>query len=247
MTPLSILVVDDDRDFAQSLDILLRLEGYAVTQASSGKEAVRAVKTQDFGITLLDLRLPDINGMDCLHEIRRLNPDAKVVMMTAYGARALSRTAGEAGALGIVYKPLAVDDMLLALRAEECGAILVAADGPGAADVVAATLTTAGYAPFTVRGGGALPELGDLDPDIDAVVIDAEAAAANGIDILSQLARLGRPILSLLVVGRSAARDGTDAGPSVSSVTACFAIPSEPEALLATIRARAADSAGAKP
>ncbi len=91
MRPLSILVVDDDADFARSLANFLRLEGNLVALALDGEAAVAKFTEQDFDITFMDVRLPGKNGVESFFEIRRLKPAAKVVMMTAHGVEELDR------------------------------------------------------------------------------------------------------------------------------------------------------------
>jgi hypothetical protein len=147
----------------------------------------------------------------------------------------------------MVHKPIVVDDLVLALKAEEYGAVLVAGESVDAADVISTTLTAAGFSPYVVRGRGARPGLHDIGADIDAVVVDADATVAHGSEVLSQVAGSGRPIVVLLVAERVSAGEGKSNGSLASSVTGCFSTALEPETLLAAVRGRAALSAGGSP
>src|SRR6202158_1542020 len=88
ITPQSagrILIIDDEAEIRESLETLLHLEGYTVVVAGSGREGLAQIGQRTFDVVLLDLALPDKNGMDVLSEIRLLHPQQAVIMITAYG------------------------------------------------------------------------------------------------------------------------------------------------------------------
>jgi two-component system response regulator (stage 0 sporulation protein F) len=107
-----VFILDDDRDLGESLEILLRLEGFDVFWAASCEEAMGKFRAWDFDLSLFDVNLPGTNGLECLRKLRKIQPDAKVMMMTAYGAPESFDEAVEVGALGLLNKPLAVDELL---------------------------------------------------------------------------------------------------------------------------------------
>jgi response regulator RpfG family c-di-GMP phosphodiesterase len=80
-----ILIIDDEAEIRESLETLLQLEGYTVAVAGSGREGLAQIGQRAFDVVLLDLALPDKNGMDVLSEIRLLYPQQGVIMITAYG------------------------------------------------------------------------------------------------------------------------------------------------------------------
>src|SRR4030081_1486828 len=80
-----ILIMDDEAEIRESLETLLHLEGYTVVVAGSGREGLAQIGQRAFDVVLLDLALPDKNGMDVLSEIRLLYPQQGVIMITAYG------------------------------------------------------------------------------------------------------------------------------------------------------------------
>ena len=117
MTGLRIFVVDDDRDFAESLADVLEPQGHTVALAFSGEEAVQRFATEDFDITFMDVRLPGMNGVESLFEMRRLKSDAKVMMMTGFSVEELPQQAVEGGAFGVLHKPFAPAALLAAIEA----------------------------------------------------------------------------------------------------------------------------------
>jgi len=111
MSRANVMIVDDDQDLAESLAELLEMSGCSVTTAANGKEAVLSHGKQDFDVTFMDVRMPVMNGVDSFFEIRRLKPDAKIVMMTGF-KEAIVTKALEAGAAGLLSKPFDIEAML---------------------------------------------------------------------------------------------------------------------------------------
>ncbi len=117
MDPLRIFIVDDDVDLAEALAEVIEAEGYYVECAHTGGEAAARFRENDFDIAFMDVKLPDMNGVESLFEIRRLKPDAKVMMMTGYSVELLLQQAAEGGAFGVLQKPFAPAALLAAIEA----------------------------------------------------------------------------------------------------------------------------------
>jgi DNA-binding NtrC family response regulator len=81
----SVLIIDDEAAIRESLETLLELEGYGVESAASGEEGLARIGERSFDLVLLDLALPDRNGMDLLAEIHLQDPGLSIIMVTAYG------------------------------------------------------------------------------------------------------------------------------------------------------------------
>jgi two-component system, NtrC family, response regulator HydG len=111
MSRANVMIVDDDQDLAESLAEFLEMSGCSVTTAANGKEAVLGHGKQDFDVTFMDVRMPIMNGVDSFFEIRKLKPDAKIVMMTGF-KEAIVTKALEAGAIGLLSKPFDIEAML---------------------------------------------------------------------------------------------------------------------------------------
>ncbi|MGB9075050.1 MAG: sigma-54 dependent transcriptional regulator [Terriglobales bacterium] len=113
----SILIVDDEAEIRESLETLLEIEGYAVSSAASGQEGVAQITERPFDVVLLDLALPDKNGMDVLAEVRLLNPAQAVIMITAYGTVENAVRAMQCGATNFIQKPWDNEKLLADIRA----------------------------------------------------------------------------------------------------------------------------------
>ena len=97
MKPLRVFIVDDDRDFAEGLALLMQVEGHEVTLAFSGEQALKLFQREEFDITFMDVRLPGMSGVESFFELRKLKPESKVMMMTAYNIEQLLRQTIDGG------------------------------------------------------------------------------------------------------------------------------------------------------
>jgi DNA-binding NtrC family response regulator len=112
----SILVVDDERSIRVGLKGLLAKEGHAVSIAESGDEALRLLGDQPFDLVLTDLRMPGVDGMALLQQIKERHPDTLVVMMTAYGSEKIAVEAMKAGAHDYLVKPFDNEEVKILTR-----------------------------------------------------------------------------------------------------------------------------------
>jgi two-component system response regulator MprA len=112
-----ILVVDDDLAVCRSIDRALRLEGYEVIAVASGHEALEAVTLNSPDALVLDLQLPDLDGLQVCRRIRESGDDTPILMLTArHGID--DRVQGlDAGADDYLVKPFALEELLARLRA----------------------------------------------------------------------------------------------------------------------------------
>lgn len=101
----SILVVDDNESMCDSLSMVFDLKGYDTHTAFDGADAVEAVREKAFDIIFMDIKMPKLNGVKALHEIKKARPEAIVIMMTAYTNDALIAEAFKEGAYDVVSKP----------------------------------------------------------------------------------------------------------------------------------------------
>src|SRR5215831_1837670 len=113
----SVLIVDDEAEIRESLETLLELEGYEAETAASGEEGLTKLGEHPFDLVLLDLALPDRNGIDLLPEIRAFDPQISVIMITAYGTVEDAVRAMQSGATNFLQKPWDNEKLLADVRA----------------------------------------------------------------------------------------------------------------------------------
>src|SRR5437588_2367598 len=113
----SVLIIDDEAAIRESLETVVGLEGYAVEVAATGREGLELLAERQFDLVLLDLALPDRNGMDVLGSIRAHDPQLSVIMITAYGTVENAVRAIQSGASNFIQKPWDNEKLLADVRA----------------------------------------------------------------------------------------------------------------------------------
>jgi len=116
MMDLSILVVEDEKLQRELLSDLLRKEGYLVYAAEKGDEALGIVEKSPVDVCIVDLRLPDIDGVTLIKEIKKRDPEIDIIMVTAYGSIETAIEALKSGAGDYLTKPVNFDDLLIRLE-----------------------------------------------------------------------------------------------------------------------------------
>lgn len=111
-----VLIVDDQNGIRILLMEVFSSEGYETYQAANGKIALEIVKTNEPDLVLLDMKIPGMDGLEILKHIKQMNPDIKVIMMTAYGELDMIKEATDLGALMHFTKPFDIDEMRLAVN-----------------------------------------------------------------------------------------------------------------------------------
>jgi DNA-binding NtrC family response regulator len=111
-----IHIIDDEAVIRDVLTQFLTSEGYEVELSSSGEEALEKFPSPSFDVILLDLLMPGLDGLEVLRRIKRLDPQAAVIILTAYGSVESAIEAMKIGALDYVQKPFKHDDLLRVLE-----------------------------------------------------------------------------------------------------------------------------------
>jgi len=113
----SVLIVDDEAAIRESLQTLLEMEGYQVETAATALQGLERIGEREFDLILLDLALPDRNGIDLLADLRIHNPQLSIIMITAYGTVENAVSAMQGGAVNFVQKPWDNEKLLADVRA----------------------------------------------------------------------------------------------------------------------------------
>jgi DNA-binding NtrC family response regulator len=108
----SILVVDDELEIREGLEALLTSESFEVTLAETGEAGLQRLEDRPFDLMLLDVSLPDRNGLELLREIRRRDPQLSIILITAFGSIDMARAAFKGGAQDYITKPWSNDELI---------------------------------------------------------------------------------------------------------------------------------------
>ena len=107
-----ILLVDDDEVLTEFLGVLLRGKGYEVTVAKNGKGALRKLKDNFYAVILIDIKLPDIDGIELISKMPRAEPDMRKVVLTGNPSFDNVQKALKAGAHDYLVKPAKLDEIV---------------------------------------------------------------------------------------------------------------------------------------
>jgi len=161
----SYLVVDDNRDFAENLAEILRDRGDEVLIAENGREAAALVGTRRFDAVLTDMRMPLMGGADLVHEIRRMDPGAAAMVITAHVGDDALEAARREGLLAVLPKPVEVPRLLgLLAIARRDGLVVVVEDDTRMSDNLCEALRTRGFAAVTAASVLETVRLGPVRP-----------------------------------------------------------------------------------
>ena len=112
MKQLTLLIVDDEADFVTVLAERLALRGFRAETAVSGAEAMKKVAENGFRVLVLDVKMPGIDGLELMDEIKRKHPDLPVILLTGHGSTADAERGMEAGAYDYIMKPVDLDELI---------------------------------------------------------------------------------------------------------------------------------------
>ncbi|HEY6334606.1 MAG TPA: response regulator [Alphaproteobacteria bacterium] len=196
-----IFIVDDDRDHAESVADVLMLHGYSVEVAFTGEDGISRFRAEEFDIVLMDVRLPGMNGVETFFELKKIRPQARVLMMTGFSVEQLVAQAVENGALGVLHKPFAIADLLETLeRVKPRGMVLVADDDPDFASSIEPILFRNGYVvEIACDGEEALRKASR--PGLSCLILDLRMPMLSGLEVYLKLRAAATVLPTIFVTG----------------------------------------------
>lgn len=111
-----ILIVDDEEGYRKVLSNSLTDLGFEITVAANGFEALKEIKREKYTVILLDMKMPGIDGIELLEQIRKEHLFSYIVIITAYTYEDLAREAISKGAKKVIRKPFSMDEIKLCLN-----------------------------------------------------------------------------------------------------------------------------------
>src|SRR5215471_16691579 len=111
-----LLIIDDESDTCEFMKLLVEPRGYLVRTASNGAEARRVLETWQPEIVLMDLVLPDADGLELLREFKEASPECQIIMVTGYGSVTKAVEAMRSGAFTFIEKPVETEIVLAMLE-----------------------------------------------------------------------------------------------------------------------------------
>jgi UDP-3-O-acyl N-acetylglucosamine deacetylase len=111
-----VLIVDDEESVVQSIAGVLEDEGFRVAKAKSGEEAIKVFQEEEPDVTLLDIWMPGMDGIEVLKRLKWIAPECQVIMISGHATISTAMTAVKLGAFDFIEKPLSLDVLLMTIR-----------------------------------------------------------------------------------------------------------------------------------
>ena len=116
MGEIKVLLVDDEPDFVAPLTNRLALRKLEVITAGSGEEALRALQDQPVDVVVLDVKMPGMDGIEAIRQIKKRHPLVEVIMLTGHASLEASIEGMELGAFDYLLKPAAIDELVYKIQ-----------------------------------------------------------------------------------------------------------------------------------
>ena len=200
----NVLVVDDLRSIRLTLGGILEDEGHNVVTAEDGYQAIEAVKKTHFDAIFMDIKMPGINGVQTFREVKKIDPEAVVIMMTAYSVEDLVKEALEEGAYAIIYKPFDIDRIIAIIEEllNEKILILVVDDQFADRETLKTILEDKGYRVATANDGAEAIEM-VKSRHYDIIFLDVRLPDMNGVETFEQVKKIDPGATVIMMTGYS--------------------------------------------
>ncbi|NJB68068.1 DNA-binding response OmpR family regulator [Desulfobaculum xiamenense] len=115
-TPTRVLLVDDEHDFRELMTKRLGKRGVDVLAVPGGREALAALEAATFDVVILDVRMPGMDGIETLREMRRIGTEAQVIMLTGHASLEAAHQGMALGAFDYLLKPVGISELLFKIQ-----------------------------------------------------------------------------------------------------------------------------------
>jgi CheY-like chemotaxis protein len=223
--PASILVVDDNPDLLSTFSLMLKRRGYNVDTAEDGLAAVDKFRRHYFDVTLMDVVMPGMNGVEAFRRIREISPGARVILMSAYYDEEELKKALKEGVYSAVRKPVDVAQLMEILKEAALGLpILIVDDDADFCRTMARVLEVKGYRVDIATSGKEAIRIA-RKRDFRVAFIDANMPVMDGMETHLRLKEINSGIATIMM---TAYRD--EASPAVekakaASIVSCLYKP----------------------
>lgn len=226
--PSNVLVVDDNEDLLKTFSLILRRRGFNVDTAKNGVRAVDKFRTRQFDVTLMDIVMPEMDGVEALKRIKEINPGARVILMTAYSENELMQMALDEGAQAIIHKPVRVDRMIELINETALNRLVLVVDSD---DDFRQTMTVAlemkGYTVIATGSGEEAIEIAG-QKTFQAAFVDINLPHMNGLETYLRLKEINPGIIAIMMTGHQEETSNLVEKALAAKATSCLYKPFDP-------------------
>jgi DNA-binding NtrC family response regulator len=196
---ISVLIVDDEANYRNTLSKILSVKGYETTIAESGFQALDIMNDREFDAVLMDIKMPAMNGVETYKKMKAIRPEAVVIMMTAFSVENLIEDAIKEGAYAVVRKPFDVDMIINMIEKSKNGAYLaVIDDDPEICKTMKSVMENKGYSTTTCATGEEAISLARKRTQ-DIFFIDMKMPVLNGLETYLEIKKTNPEAVAVMM------------------------------------------------
>ena len=193
-----VLIVDDEENMRRTLADILTDEGYQVSTAATGEEAIKLCSKRPHEIILMDVRMPGIDGVETFRQIRRHQEGVRVILMSAYSVDDLKTIALDEGAIAFLSKPLDLEQVINLIGGVKDTAILVVEDDEQTAELLRENLRRQGYRVTIAKSPHDALELVE-QIHFDLIFLDANLPSMNGLELYLAIKKITPTAVAIMI------------------------------------------------
>jgi DNA-binding NtrC family response regulator len=206
----TVLVVDDNQDLLETFAMILKRRGFSVETAENGALAVDKFREQTFDVTLMDVVMPEMNGVEAFKKIKEMEPGASVILMTAYSDEELLETARSLGVNHIINKPIRIDQLIELITATSDQPILVVDDDEDIRKTLTHILKKEGHKVVSAGSGEEAVDIVSRQ-SCQMAFIDVKLPKIDGLETFLRIKDINPGILTVMMTGfRNEVKDALD-------------------------------------
>jgi DNA-binding response OmpR family regulator len=206
---IKVLLVDDEREFVESLSERLQLRNVVASVAHDGEEALLALEGEEADVMVLDLRMPGIDGLEVLKRVKQSHPAVEVVILTGHGNETDEQDVFRLGASAYLKKPVDVDQLLRAVHKDRLKVLLVDDEKDFVENLSKRLQLRNLETRVALDGEAALEVVRQGNPDV--MVLDLRMPGIDGIQVLRQVRQTHPQMAVVVLTGHGSDLDEAEA------------------------------------
>ncbi|MDH5483830.1 MAG: response regulator [Gammaproteobacteria bacterium] len=235
MTMYNILLIDDNHDLTNGLRLILESEGYYVDVASNGQEGIQLFREKNYSLVFVDVKLPDMNGVEILHLFDQYNPESRVIIITGYRIEQVITASLKDCQSSVIHEPLNIKKLAECINTAKHNNIILLPETPTTDNTKISQLLNESNINTTI-----IPDSSDLSmysqKNYGAIITNTRKPLTTTLNAYAQLKELNaRPPLLITMGDHDESMDNDNSLRNINK-TGCLFKPFDPLVLLETIK-----------
>ena len=235
MKQLNILVIDDNHDLADGLGMILEDDGHQIAVTYNGADAIKEFDNGSYDLVFIDVKLPDMNGVEVFQNIHKKDPEVNIFMMTGYRIEQLLSEVVDKGSVSVLRDPFDMESVTDALNQIGDEGILLIADDHS--DCVHDLISHLSSKNIKLKHGSNKKEIIEdvLSNPVEVLILDLHMPVIYGLEVYLELKQKNFAVKTIIITG---CKDDAPASGDVfrsTPITGCLFKPFNPEYMLNAI------------